>query len=169
MATIEDAIIVATVCHDGQKDKLGKPYILHPLRVMQAVMEAVSDDHSRRSTDSGMVAVLHDVIEDTGLDINVIRNKFGPRVATRLLILTKRPDETYGHYIGTIQSQSGIDPVLRVIKIKDIEDNLGRIPELSKTDEATARRLVKKYGNALIQLGVPTATFGDTVSRLWRG
>ena len=55
--TIEDAIAFAAQRHRGQKDKAGKPYILHPLRVMLAM----HTDEERR------VAVLHDVMEDRGV------------------------------------------------------------------------------------------------------
>ncbi len=34
MSTLEEAIALAVRAHQGQKDKAGAPYILHPLRVM---------------------------------------------------------------------------------------------------------------------------------------
>ena len=37
MASIEKALQIAAGAHEGQKDKDGQPYILHPLRVMNAV------------------------------------------------------------------------------------------------------------------------------------
>lgn len=58
--TLEDAIIMASRNHAGQTDKLGEPYILHPVRVMSKL----SDPAAR------IVAVLHDVIEDTTVTIN---------------------------------------------------------------------------------------------------
>jgi hypothetical protein len=56
---LHEAIKVATDAHEGQLDKGGRPYILHPLRVMMAMEE----------TDEQIVAVLHDVIEDTGIKL----------------------------------------------------------------------------------------------------
>ena len=53
MASIEKALQIAARAHEGQKDKDGQPYILHPLRVMNAV----EDEPAK------VVAVLHDVIE----------------------------------------------------------------------------------------------------------
>ena len=58
MPTIEDAIVLATESHRGQTDKAGLPFILHPLRVMASFL-ASGDGDAR------MVAVLHDVIEDS--------------------------------------------------------------------------------------------------------
>ena len=66
--TLEDAIILASRSHAGQTDKLGEPYILHPIRVMSKL----SDQTTR------IVAVLHDVIEDTTVTIDEIR-KAGAR------------------------------------------------------------------------------------------
>ena len=60
MATIDRAIMIASIAHAGQKDKAGKPYILHPLRVMLTV---ASDKNA--TDEQKIVAVLHDVIEDT--------------------------------------------------------------------------------------------------------
>ena len=54
-STLENAIMIATEAHKGQTDKAGKPYILHPLRVM-GKMESTSEQ---------IVAVLHDLLEDT--------------------------------------------------------------------------------------------------------
>ncbi len=56
MPTLEDAIALAVEAHRGQKEKTGEPYILHPLRVMFRVETEIER----------VVAVLHDVIEDTG-------------------------------------------------------------------------------------------------------
>src|SRR5689334_15268599 len=55
MSSLERAICIAATAHQGQTDKGGAPHVLHPLRVMLAM----SNDDER------IVAVLHDVIEDT--------------------------------------------------------------------------------------------------------
>jgi (p)ppGpp synthase/HD superfamily hydrolase len=52
---LERAIEIAASAHRGQVDKADKPYILHPLRVMLACTDVTAQ----------IVAVLHDVIEDT--------------------------------------------------------------------------------------------------------
>ena len=55
MGQLELAIELATRFHEGQVDKCGEPYILHPLRVMMTV----------QGEQARVVAVLHDVLEDT--------------------------------------------------------------------------------------------------------
>ena len=44
MATLEDAILLAVTAHKGQRDKVGQPYILHPLRVMLRLRPPATDD-----------------------------------------------------------------------------------------------------------------------------
>ena len=54
MSTLQRAISIAVEAHEGQIDKGGNPYILHPLRVMMSL----------RTVDEMIVGVLHDVVED---------------------------------------------------------------------------------------------------------
>jgi (p)ppGpp synthase/HD superfamily hydrolase len=56
--TLSDAILLATMAHKDQIDKAGLPYILHPLHVMQAVIQ------TQGPGEVAMAAVLHDVVED---------------------------------------------------------------------------------------------------------
>ena len=62
---LEVAILIAVKAHMGQVDKAGKSYILHPLRVMQNV----------ESIDAKIVAVLHDVLEDTDITLEILMTK----------------------------------------------------------------------------------------------
>lgn len=83
--TLEDAIVLACTAHRQQVDKAGAPYILHPLRVMQGV----SGDERR------IAAVLHDVVEDCGIDPVAIATRFGDAVADAVIALSvKRADIT---------------------------------------------------------------------------
>ena len=52
---LEKALRIAVEAHAGQVDKAGKPYIFHPLRVCARCFT----DEER------LVALLHDIIEDT--------------------------------------------------------------------------------------------------------
>src|ERR1044071_9819551 len=77
--SLEDTIILACTAHRGQVDKGGAPYILHPLRVMLAV----SGDERR------IAAVLHDVVEDCGIDPATIADRFGDGVAQAVVALSR--------------------------------------------------------------------------------
>ncbi len=63
---LEKAILIATYAHQGQVDKAGKPYILHPLRLM----------FSRKNETERICAVLYDVIEDTDITLDYLGMQF---------------------------------------------------------------------------------------------
>lgn len=75
---ILDALAFANAAHAGQvrKDAAKSPYINHPIAVAQLLNQAGVDDQEIL-----MAALLHDVIEDCGIKIEEIENKFGPNVA----------------------------------------------------------------------------------------
>ena len=76
MNKLEEAIIYATLLHQGKMRKLkGNPYILHPLEVAQ-IISTITDD-----VDVITAGVLHDVVEDTDGTLPEIRRRFGDRVA----------------------------------------------------------------------------------------
>ena len=76
MNKIEEAIIYATVMHQGKVRKLGNiPYILHPLEVAQ-ILSTMTDDQ-----DVITAGILHDIVEDTDGTLKEIEKRFGERVA----------------------------------------------------------------------------------------
>jgi hypothetical protein len=134
MTAIERAIQLALEAHRDQVDKQGKPYILHPLRVMSAM--PLSDELAQ------IAAVLHDVLEDT----NVMQTdmlKIGlPQLAVDAVdVLTRRPGELYKAYIARI----GVDPLATRVKLADIEDNL-------RHDRRRPDTLTERYVQAKIFL-----------------
>lgn len=117
MSTIERAIEIAAHAHAGQIDKGGQPYIFHPLRVMLRF----SDVHEQ------MVAVLHDVIEDTSVTLDVLKSEgFPPEVLDAVSVLTKKKGETRIE----AAKRALTNPIARKVKLADVEDNmnLSRIP-----------------------------------------
>ena len=76
MNKIEEAIIYATVMHQGKVRKLGNtPYILHPLEVAQILSTMTNDP------DVITAGILHDIVEDTDGTLVEIEKRFGERVA----------------------------------------------------------------------------------------
>ena len=76
MNKIEEAIIYATIMHQGKVRKLGNtPYILHPLEVAQ-ILSTMTDDQ-----DIITAGILHDIVEDTDGTLEEIEKRFGERVA----------------------------------------------------------------------------------------
>ena len=95
--TLDEAIRIAVDAHAGQLDKAGKPYILHPLRVMMTV-EGPFLDSARK------VAVLHDVVEDSEWTLESLDAKFGLTVEEQaaLRLLTHGEHEDYATYIERV-------------------------------------------------------------------
>jgi (p)ppGpp synthase/HD superfamily hydrolase len=84
-------LVLATNAHAGQFDRGGKPYILHPLKVMHYLK---TDDEELQC-----IALLHDVIEDTDTswkDLEAIGCT--SRVIAGVRVLTKMPGQTYDEY-----------------------------------------------------------------------
>ena len=85
MNTVERARIFATAAHAavGQTRKYtGEPYVVHPIEVSELVASVGGTD--------AMVAaaLLHDVLEDTGVTFDVLEAEFGSEVAELVLWLT---------------------------------------------------------------------------------
>lgn len=88
---LSSMLMIVTKAHDGQYDKGGVPYILHPLKVM----------HYLKTEDEELqcIALGHDVIEDTKVTYQELRDAgISPRVIDGIIALTKVPGETYAEY-----------------------------------------------------------------------
>lgn len=124
MNDLERAVEIATTAHAGQTDKAGETYIRHPLRVMQQM----TTDRER------VVAVLHDVVEDTGWTRDEIEAEFDSTIREAVDALTKRDEkgETYKEFI----ERAAQNELARTVKIADIEDNMD-LTRLSTIDQDT--------------------------------
>ncbi|MBF0285644.1 MAG: bifunctional (p)ppGpp synthetase/guanosine-3',5'-bis(diphosphate) 3'-pyrophosphohydrolase [Magnetococcales bacterium] len=147
MDPLEKAIQLAVSAHRGQKDKAGIPYVLHPLRVMMRMSDPIAR----------IVAVLHDVVEDTPVTLDELRREgFSPEVLEALDCLTHREGESYEEYIERAASH----PLALAVKRADLEDNMD-IRRLSQhpTDRDWARLV--RYRQAWARLhdepSVPSA------------
>ncbi|GAB2550759.1 RelA/SpoT family protein [Rufibacter soli] len=81
---IKKAFNTSLEAHKDMRRKSGEPYILHPLAVAQIAVEEIG-----LGTTSIVAALLHDVVEDTDLEIADIERDFGPKVAKIIEGLTK--------------------------------------------------------------------------------
>jgi hypothetical protein len=138
-ARIERAIALATTAHAGQADKVGQPYIYHPVRVGMALA------HQRFSDDQVVAAILHDVVEDTPMTVEMVEVSFGLRVAQLVDALSRREDEGYKTYIRRLARTPGAAE----IKLEDLADNFfpgrGYTPHPSTASNARwAKRLLER-------------------------
>lgn len=125
MCTIERAIEIAARAHAGQVDKAGEPYIVHPLRLMLSV----TSDYER------MAAVLHDVVEDTNITLEDLRSEgFPEEVLEAIAALTKAKGESRLE----AARRAARNPIARVVKLADVNDNtnLTRIAQPTEQDYA---------------------------------
>ena len=75
MELVSEAVVFAVKAHDGMRRKKGElPYILHPMEAAVIVGTMTSDPNLIAA------AALHDVVEDAGITIEEIEEKFGTRV-----------------------------------------------------------------------------------------
>ena len=130
MTAISKALDLAMRAHAGQVDKAGQPYINHVLRVALAQTDPLRT----------VVALLHDVVEDTDVTLNDIVASFGHDVADAVFAITKKGGERYGDYIQRVRTNI----VARDVKIADVLDNSGPA-RLAVLPEAVQKRLRRKY------------------------
>ena len=140
------AISIATAAHEGQFDKGGKPYILHPLYIMNELMF---------DTQLATIAVLHDVVEDSSYSFDeLVIDGFSDRVLAALILLTHDNHEDYLHdYIPKVCTNYD---AIRV-KRKDLEHN-SDITRLKEIDDKDIGR-IKKYHTALKLLNEAESIF----------
>lgn len=131
---LERAVQIAAQAHAGQRDKYGAPYLLHPLRVMDRV----------RSLPEKIVAVLHDVVEDTSWTFDDLRSEGFPEDQIAALdCLTKRDGEEYPAFV----QRSASNPLARRVKLADLEDNmdLRRMGTVAEKDLPRLNKYLKAW------------------------
>ena len=127
------AIIIATKAHSHQFDKGGHAYILHPLSVMNKC----------ESVEEKIVAILHDVVEDTEMTFDDLKKLGFPQyIINGIDGVTRRTNETYFDFIRRAKQ----NPISKVVKLHDLEDNMN-ISRISNPTEKDFNRL-KRYEKA---------------------
>jgi (p)ppGpp synthase/HD superfamily hydrolase len=137
MSTLENAIVLTAQKHAGQKDKSGKPYILHPLRVML----------SMETEEERIVAILHDILEDTDVTVSdLLKRGFSEEVVEAIRSVTRRENESYMDFIR----RANENEIGRKVKIADLKDNMNWDRIQQPTDDDLKR--MQKYQKAYFQL-----------------
>ena len=106
------AIALAAQAHQDQTDKAGRPYILHTLKVMHYLR---SDDDELMS-----IAVLHDIIEDTNVTYDDLRNAgMSQRIIVGVAAMTKQRGQTPAEYLDQVLA----NPDAVRVKMADLRHN----------------------------------------------
>jgi len=147
---LEQAISVAVIAHNGQKDKLGRPFILHPMRVMFIIRDQyiILNYGEYLSVKAQIVAILHDVIEDgtffDSLKATKISSEAG--VCAELLAVTRSKVETYREFIDRVARAA---PIAIDVKLADLIDHVDETPKGNKELEGMAKN---RYNPAIKKL-----------------
>lgn len=135
------ALRIAIYVHEEQKDKSGREYIMHPIRVA----ERCKDPRAK------IVALLHDTIEDTEVTADYLREQgFPEEIISGVLSVTKREGESYDDFV----CRAAENFLGREVKIADLEDNMDirRLKEITEDDVARLRKYLRAW-KYLIKLG----------------
>lgn len=135
----DKAMVIASHAHLGQRDKGGKAYILHPLRI---AMRLRTDDEELMC-----IAILHDAVEDSEITFeDLIEYGFSDRVISALKLLTHQEGQSYDDYIDAMRYNRDA----LVVKREDLRDNsdITRLKGLRDKDFVR----MKKYFHAFVKI-----------------
>lgn len=168
---VEQARLFATAAHRGQTRKFtAEPYISHPLAVW-ALVRSVP-----HTVEMECAALLHDTVEDTGVALTEIEQRFGATVARYVAALTDTTGPADGDRARRkllVKSQLAAAPAeAKTVKLADIVDNLSSVaqrdPEFARGYMAEKRAVlpVLREGDPslLARVEAILAAYFDTVS-----
>ena len=128
------AILLAFKAHNGQTDKAGMPYILHPIHLAEQM-----DNES-----SIIAALLHDVVEDTDYTLEDLRAMGFPKEAMdAIALLTHDKSVPYMEYVAKLKD----NPIARKVKLADLRHN-SDLTRISNVTEKDLER-IEKYKTAI--------------------
>lgn len=123
--------------HKDQVDKSGMPYVFHPFFLAEQMTDEITS----------VVALLHDVVEDTDYTMDDLRAMgFSKEAIEALTLLTRDPALPYPDYVAAIKP----NPVARAVKLADLRHN-SDLSRLGTIDEKALAR-VQKYRAAITLL-----------------
>ena len=127
------AMKIAFDAHIDQVDKSGVPYIYHPIHLAEQM----------ETEDECIVALLHDVVEDTKITFEQLEKDFSSEIIDALKLLTHNKNVDYIKYINNIKN----NPIAKKVKLADLKHNsdITRLEKVTKKDEE--RR--EKYRKAI--------------------
>ena len=120
--------------HKDQTDKSGLPYVFHPFHVAEQMPDEITT----------IVALLHDVIEDTSYTLRDLQEMgFDPDVLEALALMTHDKNDSYMDYVTRIKDND----IARTVKLADLRHN-SDLTRMDEIDQAALKR-VEKYKAAM--------------------
>ena len=142
--------------HRGQVRRSGEEFIHHPLGVARICAELHLDEQTLAA------ALLHDVVEDTGADLEEIRTEFGPEIAqlvegvtklTRITFQSREQAEAENYRKMIVAMAQDVRVIL--IKLADRLHNMRTIEYQSKQKQGQkARETLEVYAPLAHRLGI---------------
>lgn len=130
----DQALQIAIRAHEGQTDKSGREYIMHPVRVAMRC----------KNPKAKIAALLHDTIEDTSVTTEELREQGFPEdIIAAVLSVTKREGESYDLFI----QRAAENVIGREVKMADLEDNMDirRLAEIKDEDVNRLRKYLRSW------------------------
>lgn len=127
------AMVIAYNAHMGQVDKVGVPYIYHPIHLAE----------SMDSEYSCCAALLHDVVEDTDVTFEDLEKDFPKEVVDAVRLLTHDLNVDYMEYVKNIKENE----IAKKVKIADLTHNSDSSRLVMVTD--VDKKRIEKYKRAL--------------------
>jgi (p)ppGpp synthase/HD superfamily hydrolase len=148
---INKAIYWAKKYHGNQKRKSGEAYYTHPLEVAYMISDY------KLKTDVIAASILHDIVEDTEVTVEMINSSFGQRISEMVDMLTRdRPDGTKLTIEEVINNAyKKADKEVLLIKLIDRLHNIQTIGSLSaKKIEKTITETLANFIASSMYLGL---------------
>lgn len=131
-AETKKALKLCFEVHKNQLDKGGMPYVFHPFHLAEQMQDEVTM----------VVALLHDVIEDSDYTLEDLSNiGFGVEVIEALALLTHKKGVPYMQYIENLKS----NPIARSVKLADLKHNsdLSRLDVINDKDKIRGQKYLR--------------------------
>src|ERR671926_1214670 len=153
---ITRAFRYAAAAHEGQQRRSGQPFIEHPWGVAKICAQLRLDEQTIAA------ALLHDVVEDTGTELDEVRSEFGDEIARLVDGVTKltrvqfqsREQAEAENYRKMIVAMAEDERVI-LIKLADRLHNLRQIEYLGKQKQLQkARETLEVYAPLAHRLGI---------------
>jgi (p)ppGpp synthase/HD superfamily hydrolase len=129
-------------------DKGGEDYIEHPYRVSSTICDKLTSDENNTTDErelykkAEIVALLHDIIEDTDCTLDILHEHgFDEDIINAVDAISRKEDEKY---YATFIKRVSENQIATIVKIYDLEDNMD-VKRLPKFDAYEQKRLRKYF------------------------
>lgn len=130
----KEALKLCFNAHKEQTDKSGLPYVFHPFHLAEQM----------QTEDTTIVALLHDVVEDTDYTIeDLVKMGFSKAVTDAIALMTHEKGVDYMEYVAAIKE----NPIAKIVKLADLKHN-SDISRLESVDQKALERR-EKYLKAI--------------------